>query len=168
MPQKPVTTNYLSQFTTEQIEQLNKEALLVASKRLEEMVIQAKSSESTLNYLATDLFLKGNMSLLEGDYATAAVLFKHLVTLVPDDEFLQRKYAITLIREGDLENAVGVLEKLYKNTKDERVGLILAGVYTGLDKEDLSRKIYRNLLKITTLIRMKKLNKLFFERTKNY
>ncbi len=144
--QKPVTTNDLSQFTPEQIEQLNKEALLIASKRLEEMVIQAKSSESTLNYLATDLFLKGNMSLLEGDYATAAVLFKHLVTLVPDDEFVQRKYAITLIREGDLENAVGVLEKLYKNTKDERVGLILAGVYTGLDKEDLSRKIYRNLL----------------------
>jgi tetratricopeptide (TPR) repeat protein len=144
----PEATNDLSQFTPEQVEQLNKEALLIASKRLEEMVIKAKSSESTLNYLATDLFLKGNMSLLEGDYATAAVLFKHLVTLVPNDEFLQRKYAITLIREGDLENAVGVLEKLYKNTKDERVGLILAGVYTGLDKEDLARKIYRNLLVI--------------------
>ena len=144
----PEATNDLSQFTPEQVEQLNKEALLIASKRLEEMVIKAKSSESTLNYLATDLFLKGNMSLLEGDYATAAVLFKHLVTLVPNDEFLQRKYAITLIREGDLENAVGVLEKLYKNTKDERVGLILAGVYTGLDKEELARKIYRNLLVI--------------------
>lgn len=144
--QKPVNTNDLSQFTPEQIEQLNREALLIASKRLEEMVIQARTNQSTLNYLATDLFLKGNMSLLEGDYATAAVLFKHLVNLVPDDEFLQRKYAISLIREGDLENAVVVLEKLYKDTKDERVGLILAGVYTGLDKEDSARKIYRQLL----------------------
>lgn len=143
---KSVDTNDLVSLTPEQEEQLNREALLIASKRLEEMVIQARTNESTLNYLATDLFLKGNMSLLEGDYATASVLFKHLVSLVPHDEFIQRKYAISLIREGDLENAVSVLEKLYKDTKDERVGLILAGVYTGLDKEEFARKIYKNLL----------------------
>ena len=136
----------LSDFTPEQIEQLNREALVIASKRLEEMVIQAKSNESSLNYLATDLFLKGNMSLLEGDYATASVLFKHLVTLVPDDEFVQKKYAITLIREGNFEVAEGVLQKLYSSKKDEKVGLILAGVYASLDKEEKSRKIYRTIL----------------------
>ncbi len=58
----------LSDFTPEQIEQLNREALVIASKRLEEMVIQAKANQLTVNYLATDLFLKGNMSLLEGDF----------------------------------------------------------------------------------------------------
>ena len=69
----------LSDFTPEQIEEMNRDALLIASKRLEEMVIQARTNQSTVNYLATDLFLKGNMSLMEGDFATAAVLFKHLV-----------------------------------------------------------------------------------------
>lgn len=132
--------------TPEQVEEMNREALNLASKRLEEMVIQAKASQSTVNYLATDLFLKGNMSLLEGDFATAAVLFKHLVALVPDDEFIQKKYSISLIRQGDLETAEKVLEKLYQSGQDEKVGLILAGVYTGVDKEELARKIYHKIL----------------------
>jgi tetratricopeptide (TPR) repeat protein len=136
----------LADFTPEQLEELNRDALAIASKRLEEMVIQAKANQSTVNYLATDLFLKGNMSLLEGDYETAAVLFKHVVTLVPDDEFLQKKFAIALIRTGDLEGSVGVLEKLYSKSKDEKVGLILAGVYTGVDKEESARKIYKQIL----------------------
>lgn len=136
----------LADFTPEQLEELNRDALAIASKRLEEMVIQAKANQSTVNYLATDLFLKGNMSLLDGDYETASVLFKHLVTLVPDDEFVQKKFAIALIRTGDLEGSVGVLEKLYSKSKDEKVGLILAGVYTGVDKEDNARKIYKQIL----------------------
>lgn len=136
----------ISDLSQEQVEFLNREALLIASKRLQEMVIQAKAHESTVNYLATDLFLKGNMSLLEGDYATAAVLFRHLVSLVPEDEFVQKKYAITLIRQGDMETALGVLQKLYAALKDEKVGLILAGVMTSLDQEISARKIYRELL----------------------
>lgn len=142
-PQKPVE---LSDLSSEQIEYLNREALLLASQRLEELVIQAKANQSTVNYLAGDLFLKGNMSLIEGDFATAAVLFKHLSTLVPEDGFVQKKYAISLIRSGDLETAVGVLEKLYTKEKEEKVGLILAGVYTSLDKEKEARSMYRKLL----------------------
>lgn len=136
----------LADFTPEQLEELNRDALAIASKRLEEMVIQAKANQSTVNYLATDLFLKGNMSLLDGDFETASVLFKHLVTLVPDDEFVQKKFAIALIRTGDLEGSVVVLEKLYSKSKDEKVGLILAGVYTGVDKEESARKIYKQIL----------------------
>ncbi len=141
----PKQTEVIS-YSPEQLEEKNREALAAASLGLEEMVIKAKASGASVDYLATDLFLKGNMSLLEGDYATAAVLFKHLNTLVPDDEFLQRKYAISLIRVGDLESSREVLEKLYSNSKDEKVGLILAGVYTGVEKEDLARKMYRHIL----------------------
>lgn len=136
----------LTDLTTEQVDQLNREALLIASKRLEQMVIEAKNNKSTVNYLATDLFLKGNMSLMEGDFTTASILFKHLVTLVPDDEFVQKKYAISLIRVGDLDESMKVLEGLYFKGKDERVGLILAGVYTGLDKEEMAKSIYRKIL----------------------
>lgn len=126
---------------------MNRDALLIASKRLEQMVIQAKGNKASENYLATDLFLKGNMSLLEGDFVTAAELFKHLVQLVPNDEFVQKKYAISLIRVGDLEKSQVVLEKLYQNSREEKVGLILAGVYTGVDKEDKARSLYRKILK---------------------
>lgn len=138
----------LSDLSPEQLEQINRDALLIASKRLEEMVIQAKAKQSTVNYLATDLFLKGNMSLLEGDYATAVVLFKHLVDLVPEDHFVLKKYAISLIRVGDLNGSKLVLEKLYQKSKDERVGLILAGVYTGIDEENHARRIYRQILAV--------------------
>lgn len=139
-------TPQLSDFTPEQLDQLNREALAIASKRLEEMVIQAKANQTTVNFLATDLFLKANMSLLDGDYTTATVLFKHLAMLVPEDQFVQKKYAIALIREGDLETAQAVLEKLYASSKDEKVGLILAGVYTGIDKEQEARTLYKKLL----------------------
>jgi tetratricopeptide (TPR) repeat protein len=139
-------TSEFSDFSPEQIEELNREALTIASKRLGELVIQAKTNQSTMNYLAGDLFLKGNMSLLEGDYATASVLFKHLSMLVPQDTFVQKKYAISLIREGDLETALTVIEKLYATSEDEKIGLILAGVYTGLEKEKEARSIYRSLI----------------------
>lgn len=130
----------------EQTERLNKEALVIASARLEQMVSQAKNNTQSINYLSGDLFLKANMSLLEGDFATAAVLFKYVADLAPEDAFVQKKYAISLIRVGNLDESQLVLEKLYKMGKEEKVGMILAGVYTGLDKEEKARALYKELL----------------------
>ena len=130
----------------EQMERLNKEALVIASQRLEQMVVQAKNNPQALNYLSSDLFLKANMSLLEGDFATASVLFKYVADLAPEDGFVQKKYAISLIRVGNLEESQIVLEKLYKTAKEEKVGMILAGVYTGLDNEEKAGILYKELL----------------------
>ena len=130
----------------EQMERLNNEALIIASHRLEQMVAQAKNNTQSINYLSGDLFLKANMSLLEGDYATAAVLFKYVADLAPEDAFVQKKYAISLIRVGNLEESQSVLEKLFQKGKEEKVGMILAGVYTGLDKEDKAETLYKKLL----------------------
>jgi tetratricopeptide (TPR) repeat protein len=66
--------------------------------------------------------------------------------LVPEDDFVQKKYAVTLIRTGDLETAQTVLENLFERSKDEKVGLILGGVYTGLDQEKKARQTYQGLL----------------------
>ncbi len=126
---------------------MNREALSIASLRLERMVLEAKKSPAAITYLSTDLFLKANMSLMEGDFVTASVLFKHLTMLVPDDEFVQKKYAVSLIRVGDLEGAETVLKALYDRHQDEKAGLILAGVYSGLDKEKEAREVYQALLK---------------------
>jgi tetratricopeptide (TPR) repeat protein len=133
---------------SEQMDKLNKEALIIASQRLEQMVIQAKNNPQSVNYLSSDLFLKANMSLLEGDFATASVLFKYVSDLAPADGFVQKKYAISLIRVGNLEEAQLVLEKLYWSGKEEKVGMILAGVYTGLDKEDKAGSLYKDLLAV--------------------
>ncbi len=133
--------------TQEQSDELNREALSIASERLERMVQEAKKSASSTTYLSTDLFLKGNMSLMEGDFVTASVLFKHLTFLVPNDEFVMKKYAVSLIRVGDLETAEAVLKALYEKRYDEKAGLILAGVYAGLDKEKESRAVYQAILK---------------------
>jgi tetratricopeptide (TPR) repeat protein len=122
-------------------------SLAVDSAKLERMVLEAHKSPETKKYLATDLFLKGNMALIDGDYQTASSLFKHLVDLVPDEEFIQKKYAVSLIKMGDLQASQLVLEKLYDQGQEEKVGLILAGVYSGLDKEQQARSIYRRILK---------------------
>jgi tetratricopeptide (TPR) repeat protein len=133
--------------TKEQEEDMNREALAIASERLERMVLEAKKSPTSTTFLSTDLFLKANMSLMEGDFATASVLFKHLNMLVPEDDFVQKKYAVSLIRMGDLETAETVLKSLYDKKHDEKAGLILAGVYSGLDKEKEARVVYQQLIK---------------------
>jgi tetratricopeptide (TPR) repeat protein len=143
LPSQPVK---YADLDPEQMDRLNKEALIIASQRLEQMVSQAKNNPQSINYLSSDLFLKANMSLLEGDFATASVLFKYVADLAPEDAFVQKKYAISLIRVGNLEESQVVLEKLYQTGKEEKVGMILAGVYTGLDKEGKARDLYKELL----------------------
>jgi tetratricopeptide (TPR) repeat protein len=116
------------------------------TKKLTELIEKARGNKQTTQYLADGLFLKANMSLLDGDYFTASVLFQHLSSLMPDDEFIQKKYAVSLIRVNDLEKALTVLEKLYKTSHDDKVGLILAGVYISLDKEAAARDVYQQLI----------------------
>ena len=142
----PSHTASNSDLNPEKMELLNQEALALASQRLEQMVLDAKNNPQSINYLSSDLFLKANMSLLEGDYATASVLFKYVADLAPNDGFVQKKYAISLIRIGNLEESQKVLEKLYQAEKEEKVGMILAGVYTGLDKENQAKILYKKLL----------------------
>lgn len=138
----------LADLSPEEVEQMNREALALASARLKQMVMEAKNNPLATNYLATDLFLKGNMSLMEGDYLTASVLFEHLATLVPQDDFVQKKYAVSLIRVGDLERSLKVLENLFQKSHDEKVALILGGVYSGLDQETKARTVYQSILKV--------------------
>jgi len=118
-----------------------------ASDRLKQMIDQSRGNPVMSRYLATDLFLKANMSLLDEDFLTASVLFKYLNDLEPNHDFIQKKYAISLIKMGDLETATPVLENLYKNNLDEKMGLILAGLYASLDQEKKAREIYQQILK---------------------
>ncbi|MFY7992692.1 MAG: tetratricopeptide repeat protein [Bacteriovoracaceae bacterium] len=138
----------LVELSPEQLEQINREALDLASQRLTEMVASAKSSPDMTRYLSTDLFLKANMAMMSGDHVTAAMLFTHVNELVPADSFVAKKLAVNLIRLGELEKAEKVLAKVYSdsNKTDEKVGLILAGIYGGLGDEKKAVSTYEEIL----------------------
>lgn len=119
-----------------------------SEKSWEERMLEAKrQGPAAEEYLGTELFLKGNAALMEGDYHTGADLLRHLVRLT-DEAFVHKKFAVALIRLGEMDEAKAVLEKLYarKDVKDESIGLILAGVYGALERPEDARKMYRAIL----------------------
>ena len=138
----------LSDLSSEQIDQINRDALQLASERLGTMVENAKSSPDMVRYLSTDLFLKANMAMMSGDHVTASMLFTHIHKLVPQDSFIAKKLAVNMIRLGELEEAEKVLSKVYADSgkSEEKVGLILAGIYGGLGQEKKAVETYEQIL----------------------
>ena len=137
--------------TNEQVQELNKQTLKKVSSRLKELSIAAKASgPDKVRYLASDLYLKASAAQMEGDYQTANLIFTHLIDLVPEDAFVQKKYAVSLIRTGDLEKSEEILVKLFEKSKrkDVQVGLILAGVYSSVGKAEETKKVYKRILAV--------------------
>jgi tetratricopeptide (TPR) repeat protein len=119
-------------------------------KSLEKLVAHAKTQgPKAEEFLASDFYLKASSAHSYGDYQTASILYKFLIELRPNETFVKNKYAITLIRTGELEESQRILQDVYKVTtaKDEKVGLILAGVHTALNKNDDAKKVYHEVLK---------------------
>jgi tetratricopeptide (TPR) repeat protein len=136
--------------TQKEVQDLNKKALEQVSNQLAELVeIAKKSSPEKQRFLANDMYLKASAAMMEGDYFTANIILEQLIKLDKDDAFLKRKYAISLIRTGDLEKSKIVLEKLFQDSKkkDEDIGLVLAGVYSSLGKAKEAIVVYKGILK---------------------
>lgn len=121
-----------------------------AEKEMDALTDKAlKSSKESREYLATDLYIKANDASLRGDAATAAFLFKYVHKLAPEDLYLKKKYAIELIRVGQLMESKTFLEEVFVEEKfqDETTGLILGGVYTAMDQGKLALKTYEKVVK---------------------
>lgn len=108
-----------------------------------------KSSDSTRKFLSTDLYIKGNDASMRGDSATAAFLFKYVYKLNPNDIYLKKKYAIELIRVGQLEESKTLLEEAFIQEKflKETTGLILGGIYTAVGSPKIAIKTYEKVVK---------------------
>lgn len=120
------------------------------TKRLQELAVAAKAAgEEKVRYLAGDMYLKASAALMEGDYQSANLVFEQLIVLEPNDDFVKQKYAISLIKIGEFEEAEELLRIVFKNSdeKDLRAGLVLAGVYASLGETKKSRSVYISLLK---------------------
>lgn len=115
-------------------------------KAMVESALQSGSKAS--EYLATDLFIKGNDASMRGDFQTAAKIFRSVAELQPEDAYIKRKLAYELIRAGELKESEKILEAVFKksNSTDESIGLILASLYGTLDKVKEARATYQRLL----------------------
>jgi tetratricopeptide (TPR) repeat protein len=121
----------------------------IKGENLKDKVESAKEKgEAAVEYLATDLFIKGNDASIRGDFKTAAQIFKFVVELTPNDVYVKRKLAYELIRNGEVKEAEKILEVVFKESgfKDEQVGLILGSVYSSVEKPKEARATYQRLL----------------------
>jgi tetratricopeptide (TPR) repeat protein len=125
------------------------EYLSEASSKLQELIVAAKKAgKDKVKYLSGDLFLKANASAMQGDNVTANMIYKNLVELIPNDDFVNKKYAVSLIRTGDLTTSKTLLENVFMNSsyEDNQTGLLLAGIFASLGKTAESTDIYKKLL----------------------
>jgi len=119
-----------------------------ASKKLDALVDESiEAGPVAVQFLATDLYIKANDASIRGDAKTASFLYKYVSKLQPKDSYVKKKYAVELIRVGELAEARNHLEILFKKEHEEAIGLILGGVYTTLEKEEEAQVTYQQVLK---------------------
>ena len=87
-----------------------------AEEKISALVKEAEEAgPESERYLATDLFLKASDASLRGDSKTASFLFRFVHELKPKDIFIMKKYAVELIRSGELEESESLLVFLLGN-----------------------------------------------------
>lgn len=136
-----------------QSEKLNVQAdakknLELAEFKMDQLVLEAKKAgPNAVKYLSSDLYIKATDSSMRGDSNTASFLYKYVMKLSPNDTYLMKKYSIELIRNGRLAESKSLLRTIWKKESyEEGVGLILAGVLTALEEKKEARKVYQKLL----------------------
>lgn len=94
-------------------------------------------------------FLNASDALSNQDFETSANILESLAKSNEDDIFLKRKLAVTLIKGSKLEQSLPYLKDVFQksNNKDSQIGLVLGGVYAGLDKRFDAERVYKSILK---------------------
>lgn len=133
-----------------QTSQTEEQILENVSNKLKRIVAATKKDgrEDQINYLASDLYLKASAAQIQGDFQTANMIYKNLSELVPNNNFLEKKYSVSLIRDGKLKESQVLLEAITERTKyqDTDSSLLLAGIYSTLGKNKKADDIYKKVL----------------------
>lgn len=110
--------------------------------------VLATHDELKIKSLASEWYLKGSALQIEGDYILSNVFFEELLKLTPQDNYVEKKLAISLIRAGQVEKAESHLERVYhsEKNKDTQLALLLSGVYTTNGKNGKAKEIYSSLI----------------------
>ncbi len=115
----------------------------------EKQLEQAKKNPELRQFLGSDLFFKAADASLKGDVQTAVVLYKYLRELYPKDSFVGKKYAIELIRSGQLVLAKKEIGHLFfdQGLKDSSLGLVLANLHMTNSEYDKAEHVYQVMMK---------------------
>jgi len=104
---------------------------------------------SMQRFVIDDLYLKASHASIRGDVKTALFYWEKILLLKTDNSFINKKYAVDLIRSGNLNKAKMVLEKLDKENpkRDENLAMVLAGLYVSTGEKEKAKKVYKYLVK---------------------
>lgn len=118
-------------------------------KKLDGAILLAKKSgPESMNFLASDLFLKGTDSSLNGYPEIAALLYSYILKLKPNDLYIKEKYSIELLKGGKIIEARSGFEELHKVYPDKsEYALLLGGIYNALSLNEKARTVYKGVLK---------------------
>ncbi len=108
-----------------------------------------KNGPEAMKYYSSELFIKGMDASMRGEIATSLHFLKFALDLNPNDTFLLKKYAIELVKAGELNQALSLLENNLNTilkSKDDGVTLLLAGIYATLDRGVEAKKIYEKII----------------------
>jgi tetratricopeptide (TPR) repeat protein len=100
--------------------------------------------ENSNEYKINSLFLKASDASLRGKYNISVPIWEEILGLGVDNPFITKKYAVDLIKSGQVDKAKKILEDFYNGHKmpDPNVGLVLAGFYLSNGQKERARKIY--------------------------
>ncbi|MFI5389804.1 MAG: tetratricopeptide repeat protein [Bacteriovoracales bacterium] len=103
--------------------------------------------ENSNDYKVNSLFLKASDASLRGNFNISVPIWEEILRLGADNPFITKKYAVDLIKSGQVEKAKKVLEDFYNGHKmpDPNVGLVLAGFYLSNGQKERARKIYEEV-----------------------
>lgn len=109
--------------------------------------VQKNIFEDSNNYKVGALFLRASHASLRADFSVSVPAWEEIISLGEKDPFITKKYAVDLIRSGQIEKAKKVLEDFYNGHKmpDPNIGIVLAGFYLSNGEKEKARKIYQNI-----------------------
>ncbi|RLA64013.1 MAG: hypothetical protein DRQ88_01175 [Epsilonproteobacteria bacterium] len=111
--------------------------------------IKGKGGEME-RFVIDDMYLKASHASIRGDIKSALFYWEKILLIKSDNSFINKKYAVDLIRAGKLVKAKTVLEKIDKKNganKDENLTMVLAGLYVSTGEKEKAKEIYRYLVK---------------------
>ncbi len=103
--------------------------------------------ESNLEFRKNSLFMKASHASLRANFSTSIPAWEEILNSGEDNPYITKKYAVDLIRSGQVEKAKKVLENFYNGhkTPDPSIGLVLAGFYLSNGQKEKARKIYKEV-----------------------
>lgn len=132
-----------------EVKQLSLRSDGVIEKELETLALSMPADEKAKqSYIQGELFLKASALQMEGDFKHANLLMRKILEISQGDDYLKKKLAVNLIREGELEESLKLLEEVYAQEKplDERLGLVLAGVYSSIGQMKKAQHVYNKII----------------------